>query len=150
MKTIVAVLCVNLWLANWTFGQQAPAPEAVEKEIRQLEEQQVDYVLQGNMTALAKQWAPDYVVNNPFNQAVNASQGPMQQGVLTYSSFVRTVERVLQHGQTVIVMGAETVVPSGTSADAGTTIRRRFTNVWMNTTGRWLLVARHAQVTCPK
>lgn len=150
MRTILALLFLNSWLFHPVFSQQVPAPEAVEQEIRQLEQQQVRYLLQGDVKALARQWAPDYVVNNPFHQAVNASQGPIQQATLTYSSFVREVERVLHHGQTVVVMGAETVVPSGTSADAGTTIRRRFTNVWMNTTGQWLLVARQASAVCPK
>jgi len=41
-------------------------------------------------------------------------------------------------------MGKETIVPSGTSADAGKTINRRFTNVWMKKNGKWLLTARHA------
>jgi hypothetical protein len=47
-------------------------------------------------------------------------------------------------------MGAEKVVPSGQSPDAGNTIHRRFTNVWMNEKGRWLLVARQASVICSK
>lgn len=44
---------------------------------------------------------------------------------------------------------SETVVLSGRSPDAGQTIRRRFTNVGMMREGRWLLVARHANVVCP-
>ncbi len=129
-------------------GQSVGPLDIVDKEIRRLEQGQVDFLLKGDTAAMARQMAPDYVVNNPFNQVINASQGPIRQGLLTYSSFVRDVERVLNHGQTVIVMGAETVVPSGQSPDAGKTIHRRFTNVWMNTTGNWLLVARHASVIC--
>ncbi len=97
---------------------------------------------------MERNWARDYTVNNPFNQVVNASQGPIRAGFLTYSSFIREVERVLIHGKTVIVMGKETVAPSGTSADAGRTINRRFTNVWMQENGKWLLTARHASVIC--
>ena len=54
------------------------------------------------------------------------------------------------HGDTVIVMGHETVVPKGNSPDAGKTIHRRYTNIWMKRDGRWRLVARHASVICPK
>ncbi|CAN5133486.1 hypothetical protein BH09BAC4_BH09BAC4_26610 [soil metagenome] len=148
MRLSWLVIVIGLLTANLSKAQQAATKEAVEKQIRQLEQGQIDYLLKGDTLAIAKQWAPDYVVNNPFNQAVNANQGPIRRGNLTYSSFTRDVERVLIHGQTVIVMGAETVVPSGQSADAGKTIKRRFTNVWMNTTGNWLLVARQASVLC--
>jgi hypothetical protein len=65
-----------------------------------------------------------------------------------YSSFVREVERVLIHGNTIIVMGRETVVPKGASPDAGQIINRRFTNIWMRQNGKWLLTARHANVIC--
>ena len=147
MKTIIVGILTNLLLVKLLLGQQVATNESVEQEIRKLEQNQVDYVLRGDSDALEKQWAPDYVVNNPFQQAVSARQGPIRQGALTYSAFTRTIEKVLLHGQTVVVMGAETVVPSGQSADAGKTIRRRFTNVWMNTTGEWLLVARQASVT---
>lgn len=148
MKTIfltALTACLSIAMA---LGQSPAATDAIEKEIRLLEQAQVDYLLQGDTLSISKRWSPDYVVNNPLNQVVNASQGPVRRGNRTYSSFTRAVERVLIHGQTVITMGAETVVPSGESADAGETIRRRFTDVWMNTTGNWLLVARHANVIC--
>lgn len=148
MKTILLTalaVCLSIRVA---VGQPSGTNEAVEKEIRQLEQGQVDYALRNAYETMEKQWSPDYVVNNPFNQVVQAKQGPMRKGELTYSTFTRDIEKVLIHGSTVIVMGAETVVPAGTMANAGKTIRRRFTNVWMNTTGNWLLVARHASAIC--
>ncbi|MBC8151509.1 MAG: nuclear transport factor 2 family protein [Bacteroidetes bacterium] len=148
MKLFLLTFLIALLLVRVAMGQQPTTDKAVEQEIRRLEQGQVDYLLQGDTLAIAKQWSPDYVVNNPFNQAVNASQGPVRQGNLTYSAFTRDVEKVLIHGQTAIAMGGETVVPSGKSANAGKTIKRRFTDVWMNTTGKWLLVARHASVIC--
>jgi len=59
-------------------------------------------------------------------------------------------ESVLIHGDTVIVMGREIVVPKGNSPDAGQTINRRYTNIWMKRSGKWRLVARHASVICQK
>lgn len=97
---------------------------------------------------MKRNWASDYVVNNPLNEVVDASKGRISSGTRTYSSFVRDIERVLVHEKTVIVMGQETVVPSGTAPDAGKTIVRRFTNIWMMRDGKWLLTARQATVIC--
>ena len=121
----------------------------LEQEIRKLEQAQVDALLRNDIAALKRNWATDFVVNNPFNEVVEASKGRIQAGTRTYSSFIREVERVLIHGNTVIVMGQEVIVPSGTASDAGQTIIRRFTNIWMKRAGKWLLTARQATVIRP-
>ena len=140
--SLASVLCAGFLSA------QSSENRIVEQQIRALEQTQVKLLLNGDINGMQKQWATDYVVNNPFNQVVNASAGPIRQGRLTYSSFARDIERVMIHGNTVIVMGSETVVPSGASEDAGKTIHRRFTDVWMNRNQRWLLTARHANAIC--
>jgi hypothetical protein len=122
---------------------------ALEQEIRTLEQAQVDALLRNDIAAMQMNWATDYVVNNPRNEVVEASKGRIASGTRTYSSFIREVERVLIHGNTVIVMGQEIVVPSGAAPDAGKTIIRRFTNIWMERDGKWLLTARQATVICP-
>ena len=127
---------------------QAKHSNAVEQEIRKLEEEQVDALLRDDVATIKRNWAEDYVVNNPFNEVVDARQGPIQAGTLRYSSFIQEIERVLIRGEVVIVMGRETVVPKGTSPDSGKTINRRFTNIWMKRKGKWLLTARHANVIC--
>jgi hypothetical protein len=53
-----------------------------------------------------------------------------------YSSFVREIESVQVHGDTAIVMGQETVAPKDSSPDAGKTIHRRSTNIWMKRKGK--------------
>ncbi len=140
--SLASVLCAGLLSA------QSSENRILEQQIRALEQTQVKLLLNGDINGMQKNWATDYVVNNPFNQVVNASAGPVRQGRLTYSSFARDIERVMIHGNTVIVMGSETVVPSGASEDAGKTIHRRFTDVWMNRNHRWLLTARHANAIC--
>jgi hypothetical protein len=120
----------------------------LEQEIRHREQAQVDALLRNDIAAMKRNWASDYVVNNPLNEVVDASKGRISSGTRTYSSFVRDIERVLVHEKTVIVMGQETVVPSGTAPDAGKTIVRRFTNIWMMRDGKWLLTARQATVIC--
>lgn len=148
MRFILFAIVVTLTVAGSVLGQSAKQNSALEQTIRKLEQEEVDALLRGDLAALQAHWAEDYTVNNPFNQVVKASRGPIRAGTLTYSSFVREIESVLIHGNTVIVMGRETVVPKGSSPDAGKTIRRRFTNVWMKRKGKWLLTARHASVIC--
>lgn len=134
-------------LACSASGQSTNQNDTLEREIRRLEQSQVDSLLKKDIPAMRLNWASDYVVNNPFNEVVEASKGRIQAG-RTYSSFVRDIERVLIHDNTVIVMGQETVVPSGDAPDAGQKMVRRFTNVWMMREGRWLLTARQATVIC--
>lgn len=149
MKITLLVAALVFVLSGSISGQGAKMNSALEQKIRKLEQAQVDALLRSDLAAMRSNWAKDYVVNNPFNEAVDASKGPIQAGSLTYSSFTREIERVLIHANTVIVMGRETVVPKGTSPDAGKTIHRRFTNIWMKRNDQWLLTARHASVVCP-
>jgi len=148
MRSLVVTVLAVVVLSGNAVGQSPKQNPVLEQKIRALEQAQVDLLLRKDIAALRSNWAPDFVVNNPFHVVVDAAQGPIAAGTLTYVSFVRDVERVLMHGTTVIVMGSETVVPSESSADAGKTIHRRFTNVWMLRKGRWLLTARQASVIC--
>ena len=43
-------------------------------------------------------------------------------------------------------MGKEVLVPQGSSQNAGKTITRRFTNIWMKEKDAWKLVARQATI----
>ena len=131
-------------------GQSQDGKNAVEQEIRKLEQRQVDLLLRGEVAEMEKQWAKDFTVNNPFNKLVKGREGPIRGGQLTYSKFEREIEVVLVKGDVAVAMGGETVIPSDKSADAGKTIRRRFTNVWVKEEGRWLLMARHASVILPE
>ena len=104
------------------------------------------------MAVLEKIWAEDFTVNNPRNSISVGRKSVValiQNGVIDYSSFVREIETILFHGDTVIVMGLETIKPVGKAPFAGQTVRRRFTHFWMKRKGKWLLTARHANVICP-
>lgn len=129
-------------------AQRTTENEGLEREIRRLEQVEIDAILRHDLPALDKIWAEDLTVNNPFNNVVRASEGPLRSGALTFSSYVRVAETILVRGNAVIVMGAETIVPTGNSPDAGQTIRYRYTNIWMNRSGKWLLSARHANKIC--
>ena len=149
MRLVAFVLTFILAAPLLPIGATAVASEEVEATVRRLDLAEADAVLRGNFAAIEKLWAKDMTVNNPFNQVVKSSMGRVRTGAVTYTSFVRNIESVQVHGDTVFAMGNEVVVPSGKSPGAGTTIRRRYTNVWMKRDGEWLLTAHHANVICP-
>lgn len=122
------------------------ATGAIEQEIRRLDAQEADAVLRGDFALLAELWADDFIVNNPFNAVGFAREGRVRTGVTTYTAFQRAPEFVSLRGDVAIVMGRETVVPKAPSANAGATVHRRYTNIWMKTATGWKLSARHANV----
>ncbi len=147
-KLILLAAAVTIIAANPASGQSAKQNAAIEQEIRRLDLAHADAVLRGDQVAMDKLWTEDFIVNNPFNEIDKADR--IRTGAVTYSSFVRVPEAIVIHGDTVIVMGREEVVPKGNSPDAGKTINRRYTNIWMKRKGKWRLVARHASVICQK
>jgi hypothetical protein len=144
----ILLLILFSFLVNNLYGQNDSQNVSVEQEIRKLEQGQVDALLRNDVDEMQTHWSKDYTVNNPRNTVGKASEGPIRAGTRTYSSFLREIESIIIHGETVIVMGSETVVPNDNSPETGKTIHRRFTNIWMNENGNWLLVARQASVIC--
>lgn len=148
MRLILFAVALTVLLPCAVSAKGARQKAAVEQEVRRLDLAHADAVLRGDLAAMDKLWTKDFIVNNPFNEIDKADR--IRTGAVTYSSFERVPEAIVVHGDTVIVMGHETVVPKGNSPDAGKTINRRYTNIWMKRDGRWRLVARHASVICPK
>lgn len=147
-RSILLAVAVVMVVADPALAQNAKHKAAIEQEIRRLDLAHADAILRGDLAAVDKIWTEDFIVNNPFNEIDKANR--IRTGAVTYSSFVRVPEAIVIHGDTVIVMGREEVVPKGASPDAGKTINRRYTNIWMKRQGKWRLVARHASVICQK
>ena len=121
-----------------------------EAEVRAMEQQEVQALLQKDTVTLKKIWAPDFMVNSPFNMVFIGGQvGLVSAGIISYTSFIRNIEHVMVLKDVVITMGSETVIPSGLDPMAGQTIQRRYTNIWMKEKGNWIMVARHANTICP-
>ncbi|MEJ7712913.1 MAG: nuclear transport factor 2 family protein [Pyrinomonadaceae bacterium] len=118
MKLIILITAVSIF-ASLAFGQSVKKSEALEQEIRKLEQQEADAVLRGDFDKLDKLWAEDYFVNSPFNKVNKASTGPIRSGSTKYSSFIREIESVQIHADTVVVMGQETVKPISNAVGAG-------------------------------
>ena len=125
--------------------------DSVEREIRALDHAEAEALLHKDVAVLEKLWAEDFTVNNPRNSITHGRSEALslfRRGIIDYSSFDREIETILFHGDTVIVMGKETVTPIGSAPHAGRTVHRRYTHFWMKRNNRWRLTARHANVIC--
>ena len=151
MRSILLAVAVTFVLPCLARGQNAKQNSALENEIRKLDLAETNAVLRRDVAALEELWAEDFTVNNPRNGISRGRKevvALVRSGSINYSSFVREIETVLIHGDTVILMGLEIVKPIGNAPFAGETVRRRFTDIWMKRDGKWLLTARHANVIC--
>ena len=151
MNPLLLATIITCIVTGPVLGQNAKQEGEVEQTIRRLELAESDAVLRGDVAALEKLWAEDFTVNNPQNRISRGRKEVLDRvrsGLLGYSSFVREIESVGFHGDTVIVMGLEVLTPTGNDPRAGQTLRRRYTNIWMKRKGNWLLTARHANVIC--
>ena len=148
MKRIILLSTTLLIIACQVFGQSEQEKKEIEQEIKKLDVEHANAVLRGDLAAMDKYWTEDFIVNNPFNEIDHADR--IRDGRVSYASFIRESEAIKVHGNTVIVMGKEIVVPKGNSPQAGKTINRRYTNIWMKRDGQWRLIARHASVICDR
>lgn len=150
--TLFIVRILALLFVPLTAVQSQSSTTNAEAEIRKLESDQIEYLMNGKVAEMKVHWADNYTVNNPFNVVQDAATGPIQSGALTYSKFERNIEKVLVHDAVVIVMGSELVVPKtapkGSAYEINQAIKRRFTNIWMKKDGKWIMIARHASNIC--
>ncbi len=150
-KTLGFYLAAFLILCpTFVLAQVSKKPkDTLEQKIRKLDLAQAEAILRKDFQALDELCAEDFTVNNPRGEISKGNEAVkelIRSGVINYTSFVREIELVLIHGKTVIVMGRETLVPNENSPQAGQTVRRRYTNIWMKRNGKWLLTARHASI----
>jgi ketosteroid isomerase-like protein len=144
--SIARLAAILLFVSGVAGAQGAPSGATVEREIRRLDQMEADAVLRGDFATLDRLWAKDFTVNTPQNDVSDGTRGRVLVGKISYTSFVRVAEAVLVRGDVVIVMGHETVVPKAPTPNAGKTLQRRYTNIWLKRDGEWHLGARHANV----
>jgi ketosteroid isomerase-like protein len=148
---LVAWAVIGLCLFGATKAAAAADAET-EREIRMLENQEVQAILAHDATTLERLWDKNFVVHNPEGRIVTAGASVRERPVLqnTRAAFVREVESIVVNGDVVFSMGSETVTAAAGATNAGVVTRRRYTNVWMRRDGTWKLVARHANKVCGK
>jgi ketosteroid isomerase-like protein len=145
-------IVMPLLLLLFSIGSNAVTPEsgtaASEETIRAIDDQERKAVLDRNYAALEHLWCDQFTVNSPGNTVVIGRRDVLAQvqKLANYSSFERKIEFVRIDGDIAIVMGAETVQPTGNVPLAGKTVERRFTNIWKKDGQTWCAIARHANV----
>jgi len=103
-----------------------------------------------DVDAVSALCAKNVVVNTPWNRIARLEQvlGLFKAGRMNYESADETIEAVDVRGDHVVIMGEEVVKPRDTAANAGKTVRRRFTDVWRKESdGRWRVTIRQATIT---
>jgi uncharacterized protein (TIGR02246 family) len=126
-----------------------PQPDT-EKQIRELEQQQVRAAIARDRPILERLFAPDFKLVNPSG-AIASKQELLQllvEGASPYQSAVYQTDAVDVYREVVVTIGLETVVPAR-GAQAGQPVRRRVTHVWQRQGGQWRLVLRQATVVTP-
>jgi hypothetical protein len=119
-----------------------------EQEIRTLEEQGRVAFLAGDIPTLDALMDDRLLVNSPLNM-VNEKAKVLEllgKGLIRHTMDEVTIEHIDRYGDVVVVMGCDTV--DGPPSNVLT--HRRFTNVWQLQDGAWRMIARHAQVICPR
>ena len=125
----------------------APALDVVadwQQDILALEEQARAAFLGGDIAILDAMWADEFIVNSPLNVINDKARviELLRAGRIRHASYDIEIEHMSRHGDTVVVMGRDTV--DGPPENVRT--HRRFTNVWQLQDGSWRSIARHAQV----
>jgi hypothetical protein len=152
-KVLVGAAALALGSCGERLESIGPPPNSRE-EILRLYKLEYDAVLRQDVEWLDNFFPPDFVVTNPFNQFIDKPQviQRIRDNIIKYDSYERSYDYFRQYGNTMVVVGSETVVPSRDAVrdDAGDTVLRRFTEVWQWRDGRWQIVARHANNVPPQ
>ncbi|RZL41603.1 MAG: nuclear transport factor 2 family protein [Pedobacter sp.] len=97
---------------------------------------------------LLKIFSPNFVVNAPTNKVTTLPElmQMLRQGEVDVAQFERITESVTFINNIAISMGNETIRPAGKMPNAGKTVKRRYTNIWMKGETGWQLVARQSSI----
>lgn len=116
------------------------------EELEQMEKLQVQGILEKDSTAIRKILANDLIVNAPSNNVVdlNMAMEALKLGYIDYTSYEQKIDEIKIIENIGIVMGLETVMPTGLTGNTGTIETRRFTDIWMYKNKEWKMIARQA------
>lgn len=149
-RSLFTAVLISCLLAGCAATVPAVSTATTEKQIRELEQQQVRAAIARDRPALEQLFAADFRLVNPSG-AIASKQELLQlltEGTSPYSSAVYQTDAVSVYHDVVVTIGLETVVPAR-GTQAGQTVKRRVTHVWQQQGGQWRLVLRQATVVTP-
>lgn len=134
-------------------GSCVTAPSGLgQSSVLAVDEQQRAMVSEGNVAGLEALAHPNLRINAPGGHVLTREQflANMRSGEIAAEHFDRTAEDVKITGSIAIVMGHEVFTPVATSelgrSFGAKPLQRRYTNVYIWQGGRWLWLARQANV----
>lgn len=123
-----------------------------EAALARLDMAQKEMVGRADVTALATLSAPELTINAPTGRILTREQflAMMRDGRIGAEDFDRTIESVTVSGDVGVVMGREVFTPTQQSElgqrYGAVPLNRRYTNIYRRDHGRWMWLARHANV----
>lgn len=81
-----------------------------------------------------------------YNPYTKSTQAFIRTGEVNMESFERITEQVTFIENIAVAMGNLTLNPTGEMPNAGKTVKRRYTNIWMKNNNGWQLVARQPTI----
>ena len=124
------------------------AQNVAENKIRKLDNEQKEAYFRRDTATLLKLFSPHVIINgfsNKFETLQDVLSRIRQEGN-NMDYYDRIIEKVIFAHNTAIVMGNETIKPSGIAVNAGKTVKRRFINIWVPNKNSWQLVARQSTI----
>ena len=145
-------ICVFLLWGLLKIAVSHAAGATLTSELAELDARQKVMVATADVEGLAKLAHPNLLINAPTNRILTREQflAMMRSGQIGAEAFERTAESVTVTGKIGVVMGFEVFTPMAAS-ELGKTfgvrpLKRRYTNVYVKENGKWLWLARHANV----
>jgi hypothetical protein len=119
-----------------------------ESEIRKLENVEGESWVKKDSVTLFKLFSPELVVNSPLNKVINLEilKKLIRSGKVDISSNEKKIEKISFIRDMAVVMGSDIVTPAGSMDNAGKTVSRRFTDIWIKDMDGWRLTIRQATI----
>jgi hypothetical protein len=133
-------------------GNSSSNHPAEEAAVRKLYDDERQAFVRGDAKDLDTYFAPEFIVTNPFNRLITQKKyfvDMVANGTLAMKEYTRTIEYMHFYGDMVVVAGREHVLWGGKMPAAGKTSELRFTGVARKVNGKWIEVARHANIIVP-
>ncbi len=146
MKKILLSLVSTIFLA--LIHCVSSAQQNNETEIRKLENMEADAFSKKDTVALLKLFSSNFVVNSPSNKVLTLQElmHLVRAGKIDVGSYEKVIEKITFVENIAIVMGHDIVTPQGAMDNAGKTVTRRYTDMWMKDKTGWRLTARQATI----
>ena len=122
------------------------AQDTRETEIKNLENMEGEAWVKKDSAMLFKLFSPDLVVNTPLNKVATLDiiRKLIRAGKIDISYSEKVIEKITFINDMAIVMGHDIVKPQGAMENAGKTVTRQYTDIWIKDKSGWHLTIRQA------